>query len=538
MRSEKFYFKIENLSFFGALIWCIVCCTSALSSCISLDDVLTRSRYSCIVALVTNSCFSDQIVDNAGYVQLTNLFQHKNLGIVVDIVHIDSKWPNGEPLRKGNVEVGNIVLFRKVTKDRTCLLPSTRKQSMAPAILKGINDLATLVDFVNDGCETYFSTSGGPSIEGLHRNEILRTLFHVKNISNIQSREVFPPQLPQFCEVKDQSCSDMNHMFHPNPPKIPECEKIDLPSKNSFFHDYVKISKPVIFKNVLRNWPAFSKWTNSYLREKYGENNIHIKLTPLGEYEGVEPRNMWENHEKLKIPQSVLNQLAFPDLVVVRPATKNLNFSSFMDIVEKVSNGSIKDMSAYLEYSSIPDHLPELEDDILEEMLFQGLLKRNHLNIWLSDGRTLGKLHFDQYDNLLCQISGKKQVMLFDPHNNHQMYEGHIPEANLSYNQTSNTFHRHHLLESTSMVMSPVDILKPDYSRFPLFGDTYPLNCTLEEGDVLYLPSFWWHEVQSFPNVTAGRNLAINFWYDPFLIREFPCAECKLDVNPKYRHLL
>lgn len=128
--------------------------------------------------------------------------------------------------------------------------------------------------------------------------------------------------------------------------------------------------------------------------------------------------------------------------------------------------------------------------------------------------------------------------MLFDPHNNHQMYEGHIPEANLSYNQTSNTFHRHHLLESTSMVMSPVDILKPDYSRFPLFGDTYPLNCTLEEGDVLYLPSFWWHEVQSFPNVTAGRNLAINFWYDPFLIREFPCAECKLDVNPKYRHLL
>lgn len=54
--------------------------------------------------------------------------------------------------------------------------------------------------------------------------------------------------------------------------------------------------------------------------------------------------------------------------------------------------------------------------------------------------------------------------MLFDPHNNHQLYEGHIPEATLSYNQTSNTFHRRHLLESTSMVMSPVDILKPDYS--------------------------------------------------------------------------
>ena len=28
------------------------------------------------------------------------------------------------------------------------------------------------------------------------------------------------------------------------------------------------------------------------------------------------------------------------------------------------------------------------------------------------------------------------------------------------------------------------------------------------------------------------------FRYEPFLTREFPCAECQLDINPKYRHLL
>ena len=53
---------------------------------------------------------------------------------------------------------------------------------------------------------------------------------------------------------------------------------------------------------------------------------------------------------------------------------------------------------------------------------------------------------------------------MFDPHNNQQMYEGHIPEATLFYNHPAKTFHLRHLLESTSMVMSPVDILKPDYS--------------------------------------------------------------------------
>lgn len=41
---------------------------------------------------------------------------------MVDFVYIDSKWLNGELFCKGNVEVGNIVLFRKVKKDRICLL--------------------------------------------------------------------------------------------------------------------------------------------------------------------------------------------------------------------------------------------------------------------------------------------------------------------------------------------------------------------------------------------------------------------------------
>ena len=49
--------------------------------------------------------------------------------------------------------------------------------------------------------------------------------------------------------------------------------------------------------------------------------------------------------------------------------------------------------------------------------------------------------------------------------------------------------------------------------RFPLFADAHPLNCTIGEGEVLFMPAFWWHEVQSRPNVKAGRNLAVNFWY-------------------------
>jgi len=60
--------------------------------------------------------------------------------------------------------------------------------------------------------------------------------------------------------------------------------------------------------------------------------------------------------------------------------------------------------------------------------------------------------------------------------------------------------------------MSPVDIKKPDLERFPMFSQTKPYQCNLMEGDVLYMPSFWWHEVQSRPNVDEKRNVAVNFW--------------------------
>ena len=62
------------------------------------------------------------------------------------------------------------------------------------------------------------------------------------------------------------------------------------------------------------------------------------------------------------------------------------------------------------------------------------------------------------------------------------------------------------------MVMSPVDILKPNYDRFPKFKDARALNCTINEGDVLFMPSFWWHEVQSYPSKQEQRNVAVNFW--------------------------
>lgn len=478
-------------------------------------------------------------------------------------------WKPGRPLQFGDDKKNDadieIAIFPKRKVDRTCLLPTFGKPYPVAEAYTGVPSLQNVVEFVNSQCNTYSNGQGGMSMEGLHRQEILKTFYHVSDHTDVKSSDVFNDikvAEPQNClsdscdEMKDEStqhkdfihvrksntyqekCSIDNCQSVPSDIKMHSCEKIPMPSKYDFFHNYLKISKPVIITGALDTWQALSKWTNTFFRDNYGDRKVHIKLTPDGNFEGVELASLFENYETFKIPASVYKQLPYPDLVVVRPATANMNISEFIDIIEHVSNGSRKGFSGYLEYSSIADIIPELETDIDTMPFFDNMLKLEHTNIWLSDGNTLGKLHFDPFDNFLCQLSGKKEVILFEPHDNTQLYEAHIPEAMLYYNISTRTFYRKELVDTTSMVMSPVDILKPNYQRFPKFADTYPMNCTISEGEVLFMPAFWWHEVQSHPNRNQGRNLAVNYWYEPFLTKEFPCAECPMDINPKYRHLL
>jgi jumonji domain-containing protein 7 len=90
------------------------------------------------------------------------------------------------------------------------------------------------------------------------------------------------------------------------------------------------------------------------------------------------------------------------------------------------------------------------------------------------------------------------------------------------------------------MVMSPIDIEQPDVERHPRFAAATRVECEVREGDVLYLPAFWWHQVASSPSCNASkpRNLAVNYWFAPFWHSEFPCAECAFDVNRRYDAVL
>ncbi|KAI8781130.1 jmjC domain-containing protein E [Biomphalaria glabrata] len=534
---------------------------SYLSETITLykpEDILDAARSQCLVLFPHENLtkWKKDILQLLADVSFGN-----ESSVLFGTVNTDNfLWPNGRQLNlEGSKTMENyFLIFKRIELDRTCLLlpetnipiPSVATYNLTSFVSPDVLD--DIVQFINTNCHTFRNKEGQLTVAGIHRQHILENLFKVpktkenKNLDHKQEDEscmIGENDYAKKCENRDEHITNAKtqNKYVDTKNELQKCDRIQLSELSSplqFFQEFVSVSKPVIITGAIKQWPAFTKWTRAFLHDRYGDIKIHIKMTSDGIYEGVEPKSIWRDESEKEIPKAVLEKLPYPDLVVVRPASREILFSDFLDLVENISQGKVKDISAYLEYSSIADYFPELQEDITEMEFFRNILELKHLNLWLSDGNTLGKLHFDPFDNFLCQISGVKELLLYEPHDNSKLYEAHIQEAVLSYNQSSHTFHRKTLLESTSMVMSPVDISDPDLKRFPKFADLQPLNCTIQAGEVLYMPAFWWHEVQSKPNVSEHRNMAVNFWYEPFLTREFPCPECSLDVNPKYFHLL
>ncbi|PIK52306.1 putative jmjC domain-containing protein E-like [Apostichopus japonicus] len=459
-------------------------------------------------------------------------------------------WKQSEPLafkesvNEGTSLTNDIAFFPVRKKDRSCLLQTNQQLYPKAEVYGGEYDAESMVNFLNAKCNSFRTLEGTLNPAGKLRKNILQNVFQVKEISNYTMKkhwdgrmEITPGRhttttgfdTKEYCDRNSNGQSECYsektkgkvYKNISSPESLPRCERVSFPiSEEDFFLKYLSRSKPFILEGAITHWKAFTKWTKEYLRKKYGEEEVHIKLAPDGVFEGVEDATLWEDYQSFQIPPEVSKQLPYPDLVVVRPGTAEMKFSEFSDMMdfedtcsyEQHSNITSR-VSAYLEYTSIRNYFSDLEKDLEELEMAADFLQLKHLNIWLSDGKTLGKLHFDPFDNLLCQIRGKKQLIIFEPHNNTQLYEAHIPEALLGFNKQSKTFRRKTRLDSTSMVMAPVDILNPDFERFPEFAKARPLNCTIDEGDVLFMPAFWWHEVQSYPNSAEGRNLAVNYWH-------------------------
>lgn len=153
-------------------------------------------------------------------------------------------------------------------------------------------------------------------------------------------------------------------------------------------------------------------------------------------------------------------------------------------------------------FAAAPEAAPTLYVGSSEvSRYFPGLLAEHGLaihegspltSIWLGNSSRIAA-HFDFPHNLACVLAGKRRFTLFPPDQIANLYPGPMEFA------------------PGGQDISLVDFAKPDDARFPRFKDALAqaLVAELEPGDVLFIPSMWWHHVEAL----SSFNLLLTHWW-------------------------
>lgn len=160
-------------------------------------------------------------------------------------------------------------------------------------------------------------------------------------------------------------------------------------------------------------------------------------------------------------------------------------FSQFM---QKLGENPGEDgLAIYLGSTNVDRWLPGFREENDLAMPSEGLV-----SIWIGN-KTRIAAHYDYPDNIACVVAGERRFTLFPPEQIDNLYIGPIDRT------------------PSGQAISMVDFDNPDYEKYPRFEEAlkHAVVCDLEPGDAIFLPSMWWHHVESF----ATFNILVNYWW-------------------------
>ncbi len=215
-------------------------------------------------------------------------------------------------------------------------------------------------------------------------------------------------------------------------------------SGQEFLEKYYASNRPVILCDLMNLWRAPTRWTPEYLKATCGEEVVEIMAAreTNPEYEIND-----KNHRRM------------------------VKFADFVDMVSGSKETNDYYLTARNEFFSRPGPKALLKDiEIFTEYLREN--SGDGIYLWYGPKGTITPLHHDTMNIFMAQVRGRKHVKL-------------IPATEIDY--VYNKF----------AVYSLVDILRPDYSKFPKFRSANVIDVELAPGEVLFLPVGWWHWVKA-----------------------------------------
>lgn len=209
-------------------------------------------------------------------------------------------------------------------------------------------------------------------------------------------------------------------------------------TRETFAAEYLEPLKPVVFTDLSANWPATKKWTIEYFKEEYGDLMVPV----------------------------VSNNFSRPGKGYLA-ADMHIPFREYLEILE--SGPSDLRIFAW----NIFWKAPELREDFEVHDIMDGFVNELPFLFFGCEGSRV-TLHYDvdMSHVFLNQIHGRKRVILFSPEHSRHLY--HLPFT----------------------VSSHVNILDPDFKKYPALQHVKGQEVTLMPGETLFIPRGYWHNIE------------------------------------------
>lgn len=230
--------------------------------------------------------------------------------------------------------------------------------------------------------------------------------------------------------------------------------------------------KPELFTKLVETWPAISDHAKCWRNPDNFTNRPQIEcMVPV------------ETGSYLREADKQAVHIKFHDLI-----------HYFKDRSASISQSNLipdKPPQIYLAQHDLRE-IPTLIEDVSPPPIIVTTTGKGHVyrvNIWLGgvDG-TSSNCHYDPFNNMLCQIFGSKNVILFPPEAEEFLYPA---------------------LGTVQKNTSLVNFEDPDQQLFPQFKNCPGgLSVTLEAGDALFIPKKWWHYCAA-----QSSSCSVNYWW-------------------------
>lgn len=144
--------------------------------------------------------------------------------------------------------------------------------------------------------------------------------------------------------------------------------------------------------------------------------------------------------------------------------------------------------SIYIGSTSVDNYLPGFRAD--NDL---GLGQHNPMvSIWISNKCRIAA-HWDSPLNIACSVVGHRRFTLFPFDQMENLYVGPLDKT------------------PAGQAISLVDFYNPDFEKYPKFKEAlqHAQIADLEPGDGIFIPSMWWHHVESL----SSLNILVNYWF-------------------------